>query len=105
MSVLPSTRLWRTGISPWSPGRSVRFTGNDENVSEKMDKDDLRENGQREGVKSIVGAYLKIFRKFSILRSYRIHVRIAFWTKVLNFKTNWPTEIAVHCGLNHFNKR
>ena len=33
-------------------------------MSEKIDKDDLRENGHREGVKLIVGDYLKSFEMF-----------------------------------------
>ena len=49
-------------------------------MSEKIDKDDLRENGHREGVKLIVGDYLKSFEMLeSILRnarSYTIHVLI-----------------------------
>ena len=86
----------RATAEDWQAEESVRgalvHRDECENVSDKIDKDDLRENGQRKGVKLIVGAYLKIFRKFSILRSYSIHVLIAFWTKVLNFKEKCPIQ-------------
>ena len=38
---------------------------------EKIDKDDLRENGQRKGVKLIVGAYLRFLENF---RFYEVTV-------------------------------
>ena len=43
----------------------------EKNVYEKIDKDDLRENGQRKGVKLIVGAYLRFFENF---RFYEVTV-------------------------------
>ena len=43
------------------------------NVSEKIDMDDLRENGHREGVKLIVGDYLKSFEMFDFTKCSKLH--------------------------------
>ena len=42
-------------------------------MSEKIDMDDLRENGHREGVKLIVGDYLKSFEMFDFTKCSKLH--------------------------------